>query len=651
MARFSDGANSGSHAASARTVQVIDLRRKFDQFDKNGDRSLDFGELAELLRKGNPSLTTKELRLLFSKVDKDGDNVVNFDEFVTYVFSTRENSCNQTMRMPQTAAIAAQEERPGSAPSLDPVAAGMRGSCSAPSLGGKNLRSTMPHPPGVSGSTMRGRSNSSSISTQAQMRQTTAFSRHPQPAPADADSTKTLRLGHDVPAEFGSTLRPPRQAFAELGGTLSPQNTDLGNMRTLGPADLGSSVRSMHPAPPELDKTVLSFGQDSELASTIRSMDTRHADLDSSWRSFGSTVSMLDSTAQSIGSPASSASPTSLGARSVALPRLGSKVRIIFIRHGHSANKSRSHNTAATPDPELSNLGYEQAEALGLELGQTFCRAKEGDVIVLSSPMRRCLLTIRPTVQRLPLAPGDCLCHASFFEFACAGTSFAGTSESSIAADFPEFTTVGFNADGHWDYRGSSRRETEEEVHSRAERMVHFIGEAAQALSLRPSHGQGPKTMLICIHQTMADLICRLLVEGSSEDWSYGEIKYKLQNTAMTEVILGADSCAKFGTRNRAPHLHGLRSGASPGSREKGPTKATARHVAECRAMFRKLHAGDEVGEGLSISEVSTLLRSGNPALGEAEIAAVFRAVDITGKGRISFNKLIDYLNCPAGVV
>jgi len=210
-------------------------------------------------------------------------------------------------------------------------------------------------------------------------------------------------------------------------------------------------------------------------------------------------------------------------------------------------------------------------------------------------------------------------------------------------ADFPEFTTVGFNADGHWDYRGCSRRETEEEVHSRAERMVRFIGATAHALSLRPSHGHGSKTMLICIHQTMADLICRLLVEGSSEDWSYGEIKYRLQNTAMTEVMLDTDSTAKFGPRNRAPHLVGLRSGAKPGSR--GP-RTTARHIAECRAMFFKLPGGG-VGDGLSMGEVSALLRRGNPALGEAEIAALFRAVDIMGKGKISFNKLIDYLRLP----
>lgn len=176
--------------------------------------------------------------------------------------------------------------------------------------------------------------------------------------------------------------------------------------------------------------------------------------------------------------------------------------------------------------------------------------------------------------------------------------------------------------------------------------MVCFIGQTAQALSLRPSYGQGPKTMLICIHQTMADLLCRLLVEGSSEDWSYGEMKYKLQNTAMTEVVLEADGTAKFGARNRSPHLHGLKSGGRSAGREKA-SRTSGRHIAECRAMFRKLDAGGEVGDGLSMEEVSKLLRRGNPALGEAEIATLFRAVDIMGTGKISFNKLIDYLNRP----
>ena len=43
-------------------------------------------------------------------------------------------------------------------------------------------------------------------------------------------------------------------------------------------------------------------------------------------------------------------------------------VRLLVVRHAQSGNKGRADGEPASPDPELTNLGYQQAEALGREL-------------------------------------------------------------------------------------------------------------------------------------------------------------------------------------------------------------------------------------------------------------------------------------------
>jgi len=64
------------------------LQDKFNKMDKNGDGRLDFSELLNLLRSGNPNMATKEVRQLFNSVDADGSGTVEFKEFVDYIYST-----------------------------------------------------------------------------------------------------------------------------------------------------------------------------------------------------------------------------------------------------------------------------------------------------------------------------------------------------------------------------------------------------------------------------------------------------------------------------------------------------------------------------------------------------------------------------------
>merc|ERR1712060_850357 len=94
-------------------------------------------------------------------------------------------------------------------------------------------------------------------------------------------------------------------------------------------------------------------------------------------------------------------------------------------------------------------------------------------------------------------------------------------------------------------------------------------------------------------------MICQLLIEGSSENWVYGEVKYKLQNTAVTEVILGDDGQAKLGFRNDAKHLIGLGAGTSsifPRTFVPESSTAAAKRLSQLRAYFKKL---DKSGNGV----------------------------------------------------
>jgi len=313
-------------------------------------------------------------------------------------------------------------------------------------------------------------------------------------------------------------------------------------------------------------------------------------------------------------------------------------VRLLLVRHGESANRARATGATAALDPELSELGFEQAEALGRHLAKSFRRAEAGDVLVASSPMRRCLLTIRPTVHRLRLAPEDCLCHGACYEFACVGAGFTGTTREAIAADFPEFRAVGFSAAGTWDYRGASARETEAEACDRGARVAEWLRETARGLGQRP--GERPRALVLSAHQTLADLLCRLLLEGSSEGWAYGDIKYRLRNAGITELLLSQDGLARPGARNDTSHLLALNADPGPW---RSPQPRSAKRIAELRALFtRHDRSGDYK---LDFAEMSTLLRQGNPSLSDKELRALFDGVDSTSGGDVSFDEFVKYIH------
>lgn len=232
--------------------------------------------------------------------------------------------------------------------------------------------------------------------------------------------------------------------------------------------------------------------------------------------------------------------------------------QLLVVRHAQSANRKRAASEAASPDPGISELGIRQAEAVGRKLGGLFAGRRP---LIISSPMLRCLLTIRPAVKHLSLSGPLCLCHASCYEFGCAGAKFPGTPEDEITERFPEFQPVCFNDQGCWDYRGSNVKESFDECRERGIRVARWLHEEGPAAIAEAGAGGGspsePPTLILCIHQTFADLLCHVLLDGTADRWEYGDPKYKLSNAAITEVFLYPNGRAISRDRNQDGHLWG----------------------------------------------------------------------------------------------
>jgi len=81
------------HLSAAKLQQ---LKTQFRRVDTSGDGSLDFEEMATLLRRGNQNLTDLQLKALFSGADKNNDGRISFEEFCAFIYSAK----SQTISVP-----------------------------------------------------------------------------------------------------------------------------------------------------------------------------------------------------------------------------------------------------------------------------------------------------------------------------------------------------------------------------------------------------------------------------------------------------------------------------------------------------------------------------------------------------------------------
>lgn len=644
--KFKDSEGAGDHGATAESQKIRGLQRKFKRLDRSKDSKLDYFEMSALLSKGNPSLTEREMRALFQDADKDGSGALDFEEFMAHIFSEAagHGAVGSSTASP---AVGPSSDAKGSAElpgKTEPEAAG-RGACgsSTVSFAAPEVPAELPgeaepeaEPAGHTAVQLGVRGGASvvgSVHTEASVY--TEASMRPYHCKDDDDPlTQTCTLWDvvEVPSSRPESSSPSRtrpQAMPQGPVLLAVDhfpNAGSDNDRALQKAiergstsDVGGSHRG--------SKAASVVG----ICARPRALTEGAAPAPAAHLGVRQSVELQKP-------PEGCTPPSSPAAPSCTPQRLHSPVRLLIVRHARSANKARSSTTAASLDPDLSDLGYLQAEALGSRLRQDLERLEGGRLMVVSSPMRRCLHTIRPTAHWLSLSgKDDCVVMGACYEFGCAGTGFYGSSVQELAQEFPEFQPRCFGQTGRWDYRFGSKRETEVEVKVRAVQIGDWIWEAALELSGRGSP-RADKVIVLCIHQTMADILCQLLVDGSCNGFAYGQLKYKLQNTAFTELILGTNCDAKFGLQNQHSHLNAVN------QMQKQATEAAPRgeRIARLRNLFRQY---DKSGNGrLDFGEMACLLRKGNPSLTEQELWALFTGADRTRDGDIDFDEFVEYI-------
>jgi len=135
---------------------------------------------------------------------------------------------------------------------------------------------------------------------------------------------------------------------------------------------------------------------------------------------------------------------------------------LFCVRHGN-ALPSSERTEAQKADPPLSTKGHGQAQDLKERIMPRLseAEAKNSAIVMVSSPMQRCLHTALPTAS----AKGrPLLVHAGMFEYGCAGLDHKGSTSEEITAGLKEsygevpldFTHFKAAEDGGgWGYHGS----------------------------------------------------------------------------------------------------------------------------------------------------------------------------------------------------
>jgi len=124
---------------------------------------------------------------------------------------------------------------------------------------------------------------------------------------------------------------------------------------------------------------------------------------------------------------------------------------------------------ARVSDPELSSLGYKQAEVLGEYLSHLL----KGDKYeIISSPMRRTLLTILPFARQVEK---EIIVLPNFYEFpGChkLGVTFPGSTQQALEKIFPVRCLPGM--ENGW-FHGHDKKETVAEVDKRVKSLWDWI--------------------------------------------------------------------------------------------------------------------------------------------------------------------------------
>ena len=65
-----------------------EIKRIFDKFDRDGNGSIDMGELKKILKVFKRNVTDEEVKFMMEDLDSDGNGEIDFEEFCDMIQST-----------------------------------------------------------------------------------------------------------------------------------------------------------------------------------------------------------------------------------------------------------------------------------------------------------------------------------------------------------------------------------------------------------------------------------------------------------------------------------------------------------------------------------------------------------------------------------
>ncbi|HVS62835.1 MAG TPA: GNAT family N-acetyltransferase [Thermoanaerobaculia bacterium] len=215
-------------------------------------------------------------------------------------------------------------------------------------------------------------------------------------------------------------------------------------------------------------------------------------------------------------------------------------MRILLVRHAESANNDahasliaelgadhpelRERSEAArVADPDLTARGRRQAELVAAALAE---RTAGERLLLVSSPMRRALLTAAPIAQRLGLAREHFWCHGELYEV---GGCYVGTKTSAGATPDEiegEFAVTCTHLAGTGWFAGQALPEHPIDAGRRVERMTSWLETTLH--TRRESYD----TAILVLH---GDLLTRWLRRWLRISWRQG-LAFVHGNTGITEL-------------------------------------------------------------------------------------------------------------------
>ena len=232
-------------------------------------------------------------------------------------------------------------------------------------------------------------------------------------------------------------------------------------------------------------------------------------------------------------------------------------MRVYLIRHGQSANNlSEFKKTSRVEDPDLTPIGYQQAERLAAfmtsycdpyPVGEPENLSVEGSYALtdlICSPMRRALRTVLPLANATGITPivwedihesgGIWLAQDDL-----SPTCLQGMTSIEIGQDFPDYILPAAITENGWWNRD---RETIDEAKMRANRVAQKLHDMAK---LRPDAVVG-----IVAHQHFIALTLHALLGNPAS-----MMKLFHYNTAYARLDFSDDGFVRMRYMNRFDHV------------------------------------------------------------------------------------------------